>query len=140
MEYAQLAAGETLLVTGAGGGVGSAAAQIGKWRGARVVGVDRYELPVGSPAAAALDDFFVLGDEPLESVVRRATSSRSAEDAEAICEAVMRPTMRFVEIKTPEQQGSLMLHVTMRRPRGQPGMAATSERTPGHNGALADAG
>jgi NADPH2:quinone reductase len=29
MEYARLAAGETLLVTGAGGGVGSAAAQIG---------------------------------------------------------------------------------------------------------------
>ena len=25
-------------------------------------------------------------------------------DAEAICEAVMRPTMRFVETKTPEQQ------------------------------------
>ncbi len=31
-------------------------------------------------------------------------------DAEAICEAVTRPTMRFVEIKTPEQQSVLMLH------------------------------
>ena len=31
-------------------------------------------------------------------------------DAEAICEAVMRPTMRFVETKTPEQQGVLMQH------------------------------
>src|SRR5882762_4193555 len=31
-------------------------------------------------------------------------------DAEAICEAVMRPTMRFVETKTPEQQSVLMLH------------------------------
>ena len=30
-------------------------------------------------------------------------------DAEAICEAVMRPTMRLVETKTPEQQGVLML-------------------------------
>src|SRR5271170_5685228 len=39
IEYARLAAGETLLVTGAGGRVGSAAAQIGKWRGARVIGV-----------------------------------------------------------------------------------------------------
>ena len=45
MEYAQLAAGETLLVTGAGGGVGSAAAQIGKWRGARVVGVRSIRAP-----------------------------------------------------------------------------------------------
>src|SRR6201984_2732607 len=33
-------------------------------------------------------------------------------DAEAICEAVMRPTMRFVETKTPEQQSCLMLHRT----------------------------
>ena len=31
-------------------------------------------------------------------------------DAEAICEAVMRPTMRFVETKTAEQQSVLMLH------------------------------
>jgi NADPH2:quinone reductase len=79
VEYARLAAGETLLVTGAGGGVGSAAAQIGKWRGARVIGVDRHELPTGSPAAAALDDFHVLGNEPLGSVVRRATGGRGAE-------------------------------------------------------------
>jgi transposase len=33
-------------------------------------------------------------------------------DAEAICEAVTRPTMRFVEVKTPEQQSVLMLHRT----------------------------
>ncbi|MBT6825498.1 MAG: IS110 family transposase [Rhodospirillales bacterium] len=33
-------------------------------------------------------------------------------DAEAICEAVTRPTIRFVEIKTPEQQSVLMLHRT----------------------------
>jgi transposase len=31
-------------------------------------------------------------------------------DAEAICEAVTRPTMRFVPVKTVEQQGVLMLH------------------------------
>ncbi len=31
-------------------------------------------------------------------------------DAEAICEAVMRPTMRFVETKNLEQQSVLMLH------------------------------
>jgi transposase len=33
-------------------------------------------------------------------------------DAEAICEAVTRPTMRFVPIKTAEQQAVLMLHRT----------------------------
>lgn len=33
-----------------------------------------------------------------------------AADAEAICEAVTRPTMRFVPIKSPDQQSMLMLH------------------------------
>jgi transposase len=33
-----------------------------------------------------------------------------AADAEAICEAVTRPTMHFVPIKTPEQQAALMMH------------------------------
>ena len=33
-----------------------------------------------------------------------------AADAEAICEAVTRPSMRFVAVKGPEQQVVLMLH------------------------------
>lgn len=33
-----------------------------------------------------------------------------AADAEAICEAVTRPTMRFVAVKTADQQAVLMLH------------------------------
>lgn len=33
-----------------------------------------------------------------------------AADAEAICEAVTRPTMRFVAVKSPEQQSLMMLH------------------------------
>ncbi|MEY4965563.1 MAG: hypothetical protein RL274_1146 [Pseudomonadota bacterium] len=35
-----------------------------------------------------------------------------AGDAEAICEAVTRPTMRFVAIKSSEQQAALALHRT----------------------------
>jgi transposase len=35
-----------------------------------------------------------------------------AADAAAICEPVRRPTMRFVAVKTPEQQAVLMLHKT----------------------------
>jgi transposase len=35
-----------------------------------------------------------------------------AADAEAICEAVTRPNMRFVPTKTPEQQSCLTLHRT----------------------------
>lgn len=33
-------------------------------------------------------------------------------DAEAICEAAQRPSMRFVPTKTPDQQACLMLHRT----------------------------
>jgi len=39
-------------------------------------------------------------------------NKNDAADAGAICEAVQRPTMRFVPIKSPEQQSVLMLHRT----------------------------
>ena len=39
-------------------------------------------------------------------------SKNDANDAAAICEAVTRPSMRFVPIKTKEQQIALMLHRT----------------------------
>ena len=39
-------------------------------------------------------------------------SKNDLADAEAICEAVTRPTMRFVGVKSPEQQGVLVLHRT----------------------------
>lgn len=39
-------------------------------------------------------------------------SKNDASDAEAICEAVTRPTMRFVGVKSPEQQSVLVLHRT----------------------------
>ncbi|HUT49654.1 MAG TPA: IS110 family transposase [Alphaproteobacteria bacterium] len=42
--------------------------------------------------------------------VRR--NKNDAADAEAICEAVTRPTMRFVAVKSAEQQSVLMLHRT----------------------------
>jgi len=39
-------------------------------------------------------------------------NKNDAADAEAICEAVRRPTMRFVQVKSAEQQGQLMQHRT----------------------------
>jgi transposase len=39
-------------------------------------------------------------------------NKNDAADAEAICEAVRRPTMRFVQVKSAEQQGRLMQHRT----------------------------
>ena len=37
-------------------------------------------------------------------------NKNDAADAEAICEAVLRPTMRFVPAKTAEQQAAVLLH------------------------------
>src|SRR3989449_5281774 len=37
-------------------------------------------------------------------------NKHDAADAEAICEAVVRPTMRFVPVKTAEQQAAQLLH------------------------------
>jgi len=37
-------------------------------------------------------------------------NKHDAADAEAICEAVGRPTMRFVPVKTADQQAAVLLH------------------------------
>src|SRR5262245_12418016 len=37
-------------------------------------------------------------------------NKNDAADAEAICEAVLRPTMRFVPVKTTDQQAAVLLH------------------------------
>ena len=44
----------------------------------------------------------------MKAYVKR--NKNDAADAEAICEAVQRPTMRFVPIKTAEQQAAQLLH------------------------------
>ena len=46
----------------------------------------------------------------VKAYVKRGKSD--AADAEAICEALTRPTMRFVPVKSPEQQAILMVHRT----------------------------
>jgi len=50
----------------------------------------------------------VIPPSYVKPYVRR--GKNDATDAEAICEAVTRPNMRFVPIKTEDQQAALMLH------------------------------
>jgi transposase len=52
-----------------------------------------------------------------------------AADAEAICEAVTRPNMRFVAVKTPDQQASLLLHRARRLLVQQRTMTANAIRS-----------
>jgi transposase len=62
----------------------------------------------------------------VKGYVKRGKSD--ALDAQAICEAVQRPTMRFVPVKTIEQQGVLMAHRTRSLLVRQRTMAANALR------------
>lgn len=64
-----------------------------------LLGVSTFETRSYSPADAAdvRQTLYIAGKS-------------DALDAEAICEAVTQPTMRFVEIKSEEQQALLSLH------------------------------
>jgi transposase len=53
-------------------------------------------------------DVRIIPPAYVKAYVRR--NKNDSADAEAICEAVTRPTMRFVPVKTEEQQAALMLH------------------------------
>lgn len=52
-------------------------------------------------------EVLLLPPQYVKPYVKR--NKNDAADAEAICEAMSRPTMRFVPVKTPEQQAALML-------------------------------
>ena len=54
-------------------------------------------------------DVKLIAPEAVRPFVKRGRKSDAA-DAAAICEAACRPDVRFVPVKTPEQQGILALH------------------------------
>jgi NADPH2:quinone reductase len=78
VEAAALMAGETVLLIGAGGGVGSAAAQIARRLGARVIGADRHAPRADAPINA-IAETLIIGAEDLPAEVRAATSGKGAD-------------------------------------------------------------
>jgi NADPH2:quinone reductase len=78
LETAGLAAGERVLLIGAGGGVGSAAAQIAHRRGARVVGADRT-MPHKDAPIHAIAERLIIGADDLPAAVREATQGKGAD-------------------------------------------------------------
>lgn len=68
VDYAQLKAGETIAVIGAGGGVGGAVVQIAKARGCRVIGVDRHQPDAASPAGRLIDEYVAIDEHTAERV------------------------------------------------------------------------
>lgn len=75
---ARLRPGETVLVTGAGGGVGAAGVQVAKAWGATVIAAARDEERAGAAAAQGADHVLVAGPT-LRDDVRRLTDGRGAD-------------------------------------------------------------
>ncbi len=78
VDAAALSAGETLLIIGAGGGVGGAAAQIARQAGARVIGVDR-DQPAEGAAILEIAEHLIVGARDVVAAVREATGGRGAD-------------------------------------------------------------
>ena len=78
LEVAGLKAGETVLLIGAGGGVGGAAAQIARRLGARVIGADRH-VPHPDAPIHAIAEKLIIGAEDLPAEVRAATDGKGAD-------------------------------------------------------------
>jgi NADPH2:quinone reductase len=75
----ELKAGETLLVLGAAGGVGSSAVEIGKALGARVIaGVSSAEKGEFAKSAGA-DETIIYTEVPLRDAIRELTDGRGAD-------------------------------------------------------------
>ena len=88
VELGGVSAGETILVTGAAGGVGSAAVMIARWKGARVIGAikDESERAIAERAGVA-----VIVDTSREEVTDAVLAATDGRGANLILDAVGGP-------------------------------------------------
>jgi NADPH2:quinone reductase len=79
LHHGGLKSGETLLVLGANGGIGSASVQLGKARGARVIAV--VSKPERAPETRGLgaDHVVALADGPFAEAVQQLTDGKGAD-------------------------------------------------------------
>jgi NADPH2:quinone reductase len=78
VELGGVSAGETLLVTGAAGGVGSAAVMIARWKGARVIGAIKDESELARAERAGVEVIVDTSREEVTDAVLSATDGRGA--------------------------------------------------------------
>jgi NADPH:quinone reductase len=75
----QLKSGETLLVHGAGGGVGLAAVEVGKLLGATVIAAASSEEKLAAAQARGADHAVLYAREPFRDAVKRITDGRGVD-------------------------------------------------------------
>jgi NADPH2:quinone reductase len=78
-QRADLQAGETLLVTGAAGGVGLAAVELGKAMGARVIAAASSQDKLAAARAAGADELIDYSDGELKDKVKALTDGKGAD-------------------------------------------------------------
>lgn len=79
IDRGKLAAGELLLVHGAGGGVGLAAVEIGKMLGATVIAAASSEEKLAIAKARGADHLLLYAREPFRDAVKRITDGRGVD-------------------------------------------------------------
>src|SRR6202521_854316 len=79
IDRGQLQSGEVLLVHGAGGGVGLAAVEMGKFLGATVIAAASSEEKLAVARARGADHLVLYGREPFHDAVKRITDGRGAD-------------------------------------------------------------
>jgi len=112
LDAAQLKAGETLLVIGSTGGVGSAAVQIAKWRGATVIGTVRKVSDGALAQAIGVDVVINLAGQALPDAVKAATQGQGVAvivdtvggSMVELCLQALQHRGRLVEISSPAQE------------------------------------
>jgi NADPH:quinone reductase len=79
IDRGQLKSGETLLVHGAGGGVGLAAVEMGKMLGATVIAAASSEEKLAVAQARGADHLVLYSREPFRDAVKRITDGRGVD-------------------------------------------------------------
>ncbi|BAM90681.1 oxidoreductase [Bradyrhizobium oligotrophicum S58] len=79
VDRGQLEAGETLLVHGAGGGVGLAAVELGKLLGATVIAAASSEEKLAVAQSRGADHLVLYSREPFRDAVKRITDGRGVD-------------------------------------------------------------
>lgn len=79
VDRGRLAAGETLLIHGASGGVGLAAVQIGKYLNARVIATGSNDARLADVRAAGADHVINHRVQPLREALRKLTEGRGVD-------------------------------------------------------------
>lgn len=109
LDLGRLAVGETILITGAAGGVGSAAAMIARWKGARVVGAVKDQSERVLAESMGLEAVIDTSEEDVAESVAEITGGAGADLAfDTVGGPVFEPSLnslamngRMVVIATP---------------------------------------